>query len=377
MSTFRIKIFLFAVSFAIISCKRTYYSPREIIANTEVPTMLINFEETNIECAGLSSILAVDSMVVTFSSNKEAMIQVFDYSGNQISRLCPAGRAKNEYLMVDYAGQSMKINEDRYLYLIDNMKNEYSLYNLSGSIRKGSNEMPKILRKKEDFVNNVFFRKDDSYFTYKTLSYDDPRDMIFYPPEYTLVYPNGKKKKFDIIPNVLYFSQKAVFPAQFFHSMVRMSEDGNKVVAVSSYEDRMTFINLETNDCFGLRCKDFVDITKYADESIETISKDCKEGVDQVVVSDDYIFVLYDNRTIYEVEELESPKISTIRVYNWDGVYLAELSSNVPLFDITVDFDSKVIIGVDYYDDEKIYMADFSTCLDEISKISPTVNNPV
>ena len=364
----RIKHVLFVLFFAIISCKRSYYSPREIIANTEAPTIDLSFEEMNISCSGLLNLLAVDSVVVAFSSDKESMIQVFDYSGNQIARLSPAGRAKNEYLKIEYAWRNTIINGDRYLYLQDIIKNEYSLYNLSGSIRKGVNDNPTVLKKKEMFVDNVFFRKDGSYFSYKSLSYDDPRDMVFYPPEYTLVYPDGKKRKYDIIPNVMYFSHEEIFPARFFRSMVRMSDDGDKVVSVANYEDRITFINLVTNECFGLRCKDFVDITKYSDASMETLSHMCCEGVDQVVVSDDYVFVLYDNRTVYEAEELEIPKKSTIRVYNWNGVYLAELKTNAALFDISIDFDNKTIIGMDYYEEDKILQADFSSILNYLSK---------
>lgn len=363
MNISRINYYLFVVSFAIISCKENYYSPREIIANTNVPLLEIELEELNIESTGAEQVLAVDSLVVVMGSDNTAMIQVYDYSGKQLARLSPSGRAKNEYLSVQYANQTRIVDGDRYIYLLDGMKNEYSMYNLSASIRLGHNANPKVLHKREPFIQSVFFREDGSYFSYKTMSYDDARDLYYYPPEFTLVKANGKKKKFDIIPDMLVFPGNEVFANQFFHYMVRMSDDGKKVVVVSSYEDRMTFINLESYDCFGVRCKDFVDITKYTEASVETISKKCIEGVGDVVVSNDLIFVLYDNRTVYEVEVLESPKKSTIRVFNWDGDYLAELKLNIPLFDMSIDFDNQILLGID--EDERIYKADLSTFLSD------------
>ncbi len=365
MNIYRIKHILLVVSLAIISCKENYYSPKEIIANTKAPIVDIQLEEMNINSVGAHNILGVDSLIVIFGSDNTAMIQVYDYSGKQKARLSPSGRAGNEYLSVHYEYQSRISEGDRYIYLFDAIKGEYSLYNLSESMRLGYNANPKILRKREPFINNVFYREDGSYFTYKTLSYDDARDMYYYPPEFTLVKTNGKKKKFDIIPDVVTFPGNEVFADQFFHYSVRMSNDGKKVVAVSSYEDRMTFINLETNDCFGVRGRDFVDISKYREASVETICKKCIEGVDQVVVSDDLVFVLYDNRTVYEVEVLETPKISTIRVFNWNGDFLAELSLNVPLFDMSIDFDNGILLGLD--EEERIFKADLSTFLKEIT----------
>ena len=152
MSISRIKIILFVVSFAIISCRQSYYSPREIIANTDIPLTDILFEELNIENSNPKSLLAVDSMVVVFSYDKQAMIQVFDYSGKQIAKLSPSGRAKNEFLSVKYAHRKSIINGDRYVYVLDPMKKEYYLYNLSASIRQGYNEIPIALMEKDFFI---------------------------------------------------------------------------------------------------------------------------------------------------------------------------------------------------------------------------------
>lgn len=52
----------------------------------------------DLECFGVHDIIAVDSMIVTITSDKQAMIKVFDYSGNVLARLSPSGRAGNEFL---------------------------------------------------------------------------------------------------------------------------------------------------------------------------------------------------------------------------------------------------------------------------------------
>ena len=361
MNISRIKIILFVVSFAIISCRQTYYSPREIIANTNVPLTNIDLEELSIENCYPRSLLAVDSMVVVFSYDKQAMIQVYDYSGKQIARLSPSGRAKNEFVSVKNAHQKKYIDGDRYLYLMDPIKDELYLYNLSGSIRQGYNETPTVLMKRDYFLKNVFFRSDGSYFSYKSISYEDARDLIYYPPEYTLVSSDGKKKKYNIVPDVMEFQDNEAFPEVFFHEIVRMSDDEKRIVSVSHNEDRITIINLETGDCFGVRGKNFVDIAEYRNASVDVICENFYEGSKQVCVSDEFIYILYDNRTIYESEELETPRNTSIRVYNWDGVFLAEFKPNVELFDMSIDFDHGILLGFD--EDSRIYYTNLPTAL--------------
>ena len=85
-----------------VSCKQNknneYYTPREITAATDVPKYNLALNRMDLECFGVHDIIAVDSMIVTITSDKQAMIKVFDYSGNVIARLSPSGRAGNEFL---------------------------------------------------------------------------------------------------------------------------------------------------------------------------------------------------------------------------------------------------------------------------------------
>lgn len=361
MSTIRNFCFLLLIIVSFISCRHTYYSPREITANTDVSITDIELEELNIENCYPRSLLAVDSMVVVFSYDKEAMIKVFDYTGKQLAKLSPSGRAKNEFISVRYAHQKRIINGERYLYVVDPTQEKYYLYNLSASMRQGYNETPTVLMKKDRFLRSVYYREDGSYFTYKSISYDDARDLIFYPPEYSLIGSNGKTKKFNIVPDVMDFSFDDAFPEVFFHDIVRISDDGNRIVSVPFYEDRMTFINLESYDCFGVRGKDFIDIAEYNNTTVDAICNVFHEAVSQVCVSDDFIYVLYDNRTINEADELGMPRNTTIRVFNWDGVFLAELKPNVELFDMSIDSDNGILLGLD--EDNRMYYSNLPESL--------------
>ena len=353
--------------------KEIYYTPREITVSADVPQTKLPLERMDLECFGVHDIVAVDSMIVLFTSNKQSMIQVFDYSGQPIAKLSPSGRAGNEFLQVRYTDQNTVIDGDRYLYVESD--GHYYLYNLSGSIRNGANLKPAKLL---DLPDNIYlthnyytlFRPDGSYFQYMGVSHNEiiiPSSAItsnddgsisvngfeipefeYYPPQYRFVKDDGDTIKYDIFPRLPQFDRPDY--SQFlYYCQVRMSDDGTRVVAVNGYQDRMTFINLESGDVFGVRGPDFVDFAQIADN--EDIFSSTVEGVMQVVTSGDYIYVLYDHNTV-EDEDVNP----TIRVFTWDGSFVAELIPDAPISNFFIDNSTLRLFAYDW--DEQFYTAD-------------------
>ena len=353
--------------------KEIYYTPREITVSADVPKTKLPLERIDLECYGVHDIVAVDSMIVLFTSNKQSMIQVFDYSGQPIAKLSPSGRAGNEFLQVRYADRNTVIDGDRYLYVESD--GHYYLYNLSGSIRNGANLKPAKLL---DLPDNIYlthnyytlFRPDGSYFQYMGVSHNEiiiPSSAItsnddgsisvngfeipefeYYPPQYRFVKNDGDTIKYDIFPRLPQFDRPD-YSQYLYYCQVRMSDDGTRVVAVNGYQDRMTFINLESGDVFGVRGPDFVDFTQIADN--EDIFSSTVEGVMQVVTSGDYIYVLYDHNTV-EDEDVNP----TIRVFTWDGSFVAELIPDAPITNFFIDNDTHRLFAYDW--DEQFYTAD-------------------
>ena len=361
--------------------KEIYYTPREITASANVPQTKLPLERMDLECFGVHDIVAVDSMIVLFTSNKQSMIQVFDYSGQPIAKLSPSGRAGNEFLQVRYTDQNTVIDGDRYLYVESD--GHYYLYNLSGSIRNGANLKPtKLLDLPDDIdlTHNycALFRPDGSYFQYKGVSHNQiiiPSSAItanadgsisvngfeipefeYYPPQYRFVKNDGDTVKYDIFPRLPQF-KKPDYSQYLYYCQIRMSDDGTRVVAVS-LQDRMTFINLESGDVFGIRGPDFVDLAKIADNDdllLRTVV-----GVMQVVTYGDYIYVLYDHNTVEE-EENDAPVNPTIRIFTWDGSFVAELIPDAPISNFYIDRSTNRLFAYDW--DEQFYTADLQAVI--------------
>ena len=363
------------------SCKKSapvYYTPREITVSADVPQTKLLLERMDLECYGVHDIVAVDSMIVLFTSNKQSMIQVFDYSGQPIAKLSPSGRAGNEFLQVRYADRNTVIDGDRYLYVESD--GHYYLYNLSGSIRNGANLKPAKLL---DLPDNIYlthnyytlFRPDGSYFQYMGVSHNEiiiPSSAVtvnadgsislsgyeipefeYYPPQYSFVNTDSSTVEYDIFPRLPQFN-KPDYSQFMYYCQVRMSDNGTRVVAVNGYQDRMTFINLESGDVFGVRGPDFVDLAQIADN--DDILSSVVEGVMQVVTCGDYIYVLYDHNTVQEEEENDAPVNSTIRVFTWDGSFVAELIPNAPISNFFIDNSTHRLFAYDW--DEQFYTAD-------------------
>lgn len=375
------------------SCKEKnnneYYTPREFTAATDVPKYDLKLNRIDLECFGVHDIIAVDSMIVAITSNTQSLIQVFDYSGKPIAMLSPSGRAGNEFLQVYYTDQNTVIDGDRYLYVGD-YDNLY-LYNLSGSIRNGANLKPQKLLELPDFRDrangfSILFRNDGSYFQYAGVTYNEIEisgeafavnpdgslslkdgyrmpEFEFNPPTYKLIKPDGSTTLFDIYPKLPDFKNPHRAHS-IYHSTVRLSNDGRKVVVVDAYQDRMTFIDLETGDMFGVRCPDFVDFAKYADD--DDFSSKAVEGVWQVVTNGKYIYVLYDHNTIFEEDEEDKPIDPSIRVFNWDGEFIADLIPDAPIDNFYIDDKTGKLIATD--DDEQFYIADITSLTRNFAK---------
>jgi hypothetical protein len=364
--------------------KEKYYTPREITVSADVPQTKLHLERMDLECFGVSDIVAVDSMIVVFTRDNQAMIQVFDYSGQPIAKLSPSGRAGNEFLRVRYTDQNTVIDGDRYLYVESD--DHYYLYNLSGSVRNSANLKPtKLLDKPDDryLVHDycTFFRPDGSYFQYRGVSHNEvviPMSALttnpdgtvslnnyqipefeYYPPQYIYVKTNGDTVKYDIFPQLPKFNRQDDSQFMYF-CKVRMSDDCTRVVSVHLH-DRMTFINLESGDVFGVRGPDFVDYAKFANNDkyfLQTVA-----GVMQVVTCGDYIFVLYNHNTVQE-EEDEATVNTTIRVFTWDGSFVAELIPDAPIVNFIIDNKTHRLFAFDW--DEQFYTIPFQAVINSL-----------
>lgn len=108
---------------------------------------------------------------------------------------------------------------------------------------------------------------------------------------------------------------------------------------------------------FGVRCPDFVDYALYSDRA--DLQSMTVEGAYQMVIYKDYIYVLYDHNTAYEEDKEDKPIDATIRVFNWDGEFIADLIPNAPITNFYIDDKTGKLIAID--NDEQFYMTDLKT----------------
>ena len=117
----------------------------------------------------------------------------------------------------------------------------------------------------------------------------------------------------------------------------------------------MTFIDLESGDMFGVRgpdCIDLVDIAKNASPS------KIVEGVWRVVTYGENIYVLYDHNTVFEEDYEEKPVNATIRVFNWNGEFIADLIPDALITKFCIDEQTGKLIAID--NNENFYIADIA-----------------
>ena len=353
------KIYLLCIVFVFASCRNTYYTPKQIDMSVDVPTYQLEFTKLPIECPGAFGVVGLESKAIVFTRDNRSFLQVFDYEGNIIAKLSPKGRAANEFQSVSINGQKFKIDNDYYFYVYDYP--DYYLYNISGSIRAGANLTPKKVAEKSDhFMSKYLFREDGSYFSLRTVSeFGDPRDgFMFSPPEFTLHQTDGKLKKYNVYPDIVDYLN--VGPDMLYDSFIHMTNDLSTVYDFASYQDRITIFDLETGKTKGVRGPDFVDFSTLYGMDMITIAKKLVNGYMDTEQIDNYLFVLYDQRTAYDDME-DIPLNVCIRVLDLDCNLKAVIELGEPITSISYDRESKKLLAND--GQENIYIADITSIM--------------
>ncbi len=199
----------------------TFHSCRDLVDKYYAPNEIKEFEITQCNdtvrgstipyhnLSGLSGIEMVDSFLIFLESDhSERIFSVYDMrNDSMIAWFGTIGRAGNELLTVHVTCNFDKANTDILMYLTDD-GNLSKVVNLSKSIEENKchTESSIAHKMRRDCAvtpcDNYVKIGEDKYIARQGISYEDPRDGIFYPPKF-LILDKGEQSDIILYPNII------------------------------------------------------------------------------------------------------------------------------------------------------------------------------
>lgn len=335
----------------ITSCKNeSLYNPNGTMEIVHLPiadTIIGNDINTNILCA--HEIECIDSVLVVLNNQSGAYICIVDMKQDSvISQFGALGRAKNEFLdfpKIVYNDKDEGGNIS--LFCPDLLKSTTKVINLKESIAKGICCIEReIKHEKEGIAYRTFFINGNKSITRQDLTYDDPRDNIFYPPCFFIT--DGRKRiDIDTYPNVM----KSDNPSLLFMAyadILKVSPDKTRLLQVFNCIDLFNVIDINNESVFGFMGEgaySFEDIQAMTD--MEVALEKMRLYNQDVCVTNDIILMLRDERPVRESESEDSSSCSILRICDWKGNPITAYRFDRQLQRIAYSEKFKVLYGLD------------------------------
>lgn len=259
------------------------------------------------------------------------------------------GRGPNEVLFAHYAGQYEIINDDLWMFFFDTTSAKFLKVNLSESIRSGNDIIELV--SPIDREKFPYFAINDSTFIY--CGYNPDKGYL------GLMTENNFRKEPVTIKKIYKDTTLEDF-YKLSHSLYYNAKN-KKLCVIPYYVNHIQIIDLEGDS-------DILLSTANSDNwpalQKENISESTIIYYGSTRITEDYIFALYTNKKISEMENI--PEETEIHIFNWDGEAIAKILLGHNLISFAVDAKNKILYGLNGL--EQVYAYDISSCLDSLQQ---------
>lgn len=253
------------------------------------------------------------------------------------------GHARNEFINAPVYSYFDINGDDLMLYFPD--ENSTKVLNFKETIKQKKGIFEKPQTHKYD-GENYFFINKDTVIVRKSVSYIDPRDEVFFPPNFT-IYTGNTAKNISIYPKIIKSNNYGLLHF-LYSSIVRVKPDKTKIVESLCLLDIINIIDIKTGKVVGIK-----ESNTYGFEDIEKKSKD--PDIERKVnvythgmyLTDKHIFLLQDRCTVSELRGNEVSSIPTLLVLDWDGELTGMVCLDKDIYSFVCDEEASALYGFD------------------------------
>jgi hypothetical protein len=336
----------------LISCStNSKYVPDELkefevenIKDTITGTPLI--KGMFIEPMGIETI--ENYLIVIENTKCDGIFSVYDIKEDSIvARFGQIGHAKNEFLWAPTTCYFGKKNGNILMY-VPEMEKRVKVVNLTKSIKSGKCVVNQLINHGE---NTERYYKIDKKLnvTSKFVTYNDPRDHIFFPPKFILK-DNNRIRSMSFYPSIIE-CQNFDLLTTVYNSEMRISPQKNKIVEGLLFLSIINILDVEKIKTIGVVEKNTnsLDNIEKHQKDMRWLNKHIIVSTRSMCVTNHYIMVLQDRRCMAEVsdEKDEVNSNRTMLIFNQDGDYLKSICLADEIDNISFYELDKLLFGID------------------------------
>ena len=321
-------VFIVVLCTALCSCNlsRKYYNPdvqRDKDLRVCCDTLQLN--QVQSESADVYKLLCIDNYLVMAQMDRKGLFRVLDISTNEeLAVFGQLGHARNEvgaypffdwqiYCIRDDKGQPM-------LFVQDGVCTK--VIDLRKSVAAKKCVVTRVIREKKSHFHGTYYLPCQKQFVYKRVSYDDPRDNIFFPPEFSFM--DGEEKKWDIYPDIVEpkdFPQSA--DADYDHTMI-VSPDGQYIASINIFIDITTIFDLSKKQSLGVVNPNSYTYEFLENEITQSNAHDKIRTYNITACATDKCFIVLESgKTLKEIDDDEKNERENRGLklcgYDWEG----------------------------------------------------------
>lgn len=350
-----IKLSIITIVFILSSCgnKNKFLLPTTEIDSTALQFDTIWGKQVDIDVVGAREIYSFDNLLFIESKDPKAFVKVYSLGNyDSIAELCAKGRASNEFINPRSVCKQLYKDGDHIMLLMFDNVDVQKTVDVTESIEKHYT----VVSKSETSLTNetrgssVYNNVTDEWFVNKRVSYIDPRDHIYFPPQFYFS-KNGVEKEVPVISELMNFPEDSSYPLYVYEGDLRLKPDGSKI-SFTCYNMPYIYV-FDANNKTG---KAFHECGKlsYNDDYESDDVTDIDLFYLDACVTDDYIICVYGDG---KQSEYDANKRPIIKFFNWDGKCLFGFYPDQRIYNIAYDDNAHKLIGLDVRT-EKVYEYD-------------------
>lgn len=351
----RITILSIIIKVVLTSCSSTenlLYNPDTLtLLEFNVPKDSIKGDEIKKEIYTLHEMECINDILVILSDKPNAFISVIDCKNDSIiAQFGNLGHAKDEFID---SPKSMYWEKDANgnitLYCQDLIKSVTKVINLTESIKRNKCILIKEIKHDSQGIDFQYFHLDKegkSNICRKFVTFDDPRDNIYYPPSFFIKNETNSIQTIELYPKIISNDLVGVLYSAYF-DILHLSPDKTKLVQAFNCIDLFNVINISTHSVNGYMGLDSYDFESFQElKTIEEANEKMHLFYQDVCVTDSLIIALKDGRNIVAQKEGKVHQFKTY-VIDWNGNILSSYFMDRELAQIAYNENLNVLYGID------------------------------
>ena len=332
----------------VFSCNHgdKYYNPDKILVDERVEytdsIILSNGKELSNAVVGLYSI---DNYIILIQNNRDSVLRITDMNNDSfVASFGKIGRARNEFQNIPQRAYCIKDEKGKPMLCIQE-NTCTKLVDIKNSVETSNCVMSKVIKEKKDyFFDFTYHFSGKKCFNYKTVSYEDARDAIYFTP---MFYMEDSEVKWDIYPRIITPSFSNIVDCAYAMKVL-VSPNGKHAVGIHHLIDMITIFDFLNNESIGI-----INPASYTLNDLENEfnENNIKEKLiwynTSGCATDNYFMVIKDGDFYRNVAHEDSEDgTSVINWYDWTGEKQSSYVLNKKLSYIAYDEKTSILYAI-------------------------------